>query len=161
MTTIITRVYAEEKQARAAVAALKGAFVDERVSLGKDAGKYAVTVRAEFGSANTAMSILDAQKPVGGSERTEQVATGRTSTAFSGFFDFPELMEIKSWVALSHEPAPFSNLLNTPVLSDIKPNADLLDEAAPLSSRMNFPTISRTKPFSGLLCDKSSTILVP
>jgi hypothetical protein len=166
MTTIVTRVYADEKQARAAMNALKAEFVDERISMAKQtagayAGKYAVSVRAEWGFATSAMAILDAHKPIGGGETTEKPSNGRTSTAFSGFFDFPELMEIKSWVVLSHEPAPFSKLLNQPVLSDMKPKAELLDEAAPLSARMNFPTISRSKPFSGLINDKSNTVLIP
>jgi hypothetical protein len=159
MTTIITRVYAAENKARAAVTALKAELSDDRITLDKDGSKFVVTVRAQFGQAVPAIELLDAQGPIGGSEKTE-VVKGRAHGPFSSFFDFPELMNLKSTTVLLNEAAPFSKFWNQPLLVDLKSKTELLNQAAPLSTALSIPTISDSKPFSKLLDDKSSVVLV-
>jgi hypothetical protein len=176
MTTIITRLYAAEKQAIAAVSALK--FKDDQVSLvaghrdaeietllGKAgvwksqfpeyAGKIrkggaAVTVRAQWGTALAAIQSLDAHEPIDGAER---LAGWNDPAPFSALIGFPVLEKFSAYVVLLHDAAPFSHLLKLPVLSNLKPWARLLDAPSPLSDLLRLPTISWAKPFSSLLPD--------
>ena len=155
MTTIITRVYAYESQARAAVTALKAKYSADRIATDSKSvkGKTVVTYRAEFGTARNAAKILDAHKPVSGSETTEANGpAGRATVGLSAFLDIPELFRYESRTELVKDtPTPLSSFFATPVLSDMKPNVKLMDDPTPLSRAFNLPLISKSKPNVKLL----------
>jgi len=154
MTTLITRVYASESSARAAVTAIKAKYAADRVAMDGKAvkGKTVVTFLAEFGTAKAAAKILDAHKPVSGSEDTiPNGAPGRGTVGLSGFLDIPELFRHKTRTELINDPTPFSKAFALPVLSDMKPKVQLLNDPTPLSRALNLPVLSKSKPDVKLL----------
>jgi len=153
MTTLITRVYSSESSARAAVTALKAKFSADRVAMdSKVRGKTVVTFRAEFGTAVPAAKIMDAHKPVSGSETTETTgAKGRGSVGLSAFLDIPELFRHETRTELVNAPTAFSSAFALPVLSDMKPKVKLMDDPTPLSRAFNLPVLSNKKPDVKLL----------
>ncbi|MCW2283017.1 hypothetical protein M2323_000836 [Rhodoblastus acidophilus] len=154
MTTLITRVYASESSARAAVTALKAKYSADQVALDSKSvkGKTVVTFRAEFGTARNAAKILDAHKPVSGSETTESNGPkGRGSVGLSRFLDLPELFRHNTRTELIDAPTAFSDTFSLPVLSDKKPKVKLLDDPTPLSRMLNIPVLSNKKPDVKLL----------
>jgi hypothetical protein len=155
MTTLITRVYASDSQARAAVTALKAAkYSADRIATDTKSvkGKTVVTFRAEFGTARAVAKILDAQKPVSGSETTEPNGPpGRATVGLSAFLDIPELFRHNSRTELVDSPTPLSRFFATPVLSSKKPTVKLMDDPTPLSRAFNLPLLSNKKPDVKLL----------
>lgn len=177
MTTILTRLYAEEKQAQAAVTALKGFEVGLVARPGaKDAGLEAlldkagvwtsripgyaaqirkggavVTVRAEWGTALAAIRHLDAQGPIGADERQVGWHAAAPLSALLGIPVLDKLSHYVSYVGLSRAAAPLSNLLKLKATLNLKPWAGLFDAAAPVSGVLHLATISRAKPFSSLI----------
>ncbi|MCW2273390.1 hypothetical protein GJ654_05895 [Rhodoblastus acidophilus] len=154
MTTLITRVYASESSARAAVTALKAKYDADRIAMDSKSvkGKTVVTFRAEFGTAVPAAKILDAHKPVSGSEATESNgAKGRGSVGLSRFLDLPELFRHETRTELINAPTAFSDAFALPVLSKMKPKVELMNDPTPLSRAFNLPVISNKKPDVKLL----------
>jgi hypothetical protein len=189
MTTIITRLYAAEAHAHAAVDALKQKFGSDVIGLvtsrtgggasiqallvkngvtSSQAAAYAqkvaqggavVTVKAAWGLANDAIKHLDAHKPIEAAECYIGHEGWNAPAPFSALLGMPTIEEFKSDVTLAHDPAPISDLIGLPTLSNMKPMATLIDQAAPYSDLAKFPTISRMKPFSKLLDSKPSAVL--
>ena len=189
MTTIITRLYAAEAHALAAIEALKHKFGDDAITLvtpksGKGAdikaqfvkggvksshaeayaakvaqGNAAVTVRAAWGLANEAKKRLEAHKPIEAVETYIGHEGWNAPAPFSALLGMPTIEDFKSDVTLAHDPAPISDLLKLPTLSNMKPMATLLDQAAPYSDLAKVPTISRAAPFSKLMNAKPSAVL--
>jgi hypothetical protein len=163
MTTIISRLYAAEEHAVAAVDALKLKFRDEHINLvtptssqdaniedlavkggvsSSDAAVYAdkvreghslVTVHAPWGFAKHAIKTLDTHGPVASGVRN------------------PDYHYVPGW----NEAAPFSAFFGQSVLAKSKSSFKLLDDPTPLSSIFKLATLLNSK--SGLaLWDKAT-----
>jgi hypothetical protein len=158
MPTIITRLFAAEEHAVAAIKALKSKFSDDAISCvtpknsrganvedllvkggvkKSHAPAYAaavrkggavVTVRADFGLAKEATKHLDANKPI--------VANNTEHT-----------VKLGGW----HSPSPFSDLMGWPTLERFRSALVLHDDPAPYSRLANLPVLSDLKPSATLL----------
>jgi hypothetical protein len=157
MATIVTRIYAADKQASAAIAALKGKFAPDCISKSSEKGKVAVSVRAEFGFAKVAAAILDAQKPIEGSECTQYESN---PSPFSDLISANTIMKVKPSAKLINDAAPFSKAAQIPLLSNMKPKVDLLNDPAPFSKNLGMALISKATPRVKLLENRSRTVLV-
>ena len=160
MPTIVTRLFAAEEQALAALATLKHKFADHEINLVTPAsaenadlealivkggvkqvhapayaeavrqGGVVVTVRAAWGLANELIGRLDAHNPL---------APVVDETEHS--------VRTPGW----NNPTPFSDFLGLPVLEEFKSDIVLVDHPAPLSDLLKIPVLLHTKPMATLL----------
>ena len=144
MTMTITAMYATDKQARDAATALRKEFTGDRVTLArKDAGKAAVTVKAESSTTQKAIRILNEQSPLNKPESSQQPDNPASN---SGWLGIPSVYDYTPRVRLWRNATPLSDLLNIPVLWKRTPNVRLSQEAAPFSKMLGLPTIIRNEP---------------
>jgi hypothetical protein len=168
MASIITRLYDSNDTASAAVAALKKDYFPARdiatidgsgdafaaltaFGVAKTAAKAfaaklaqggsAVVVRASFGSAEEALTILSRFGPTK-VMIPDTYDSADMAAPFSDTFGFP---------VLSSNPTPLSSLLGLPVLRQGKSTTQLMDNPAPLSKLFGLPLLKR---------DKSTTKLI-
>lgn len=162
MTTIITRLYAAEDKAFAAVSALKRRFgeneinivtptsgnaaeIEAKIAKGgvkpSAAAAYAekvaqghslVTVRAVWGFAKEAIATLDRAGPIDGGN-----GRGETSKQATGW----------------NEASPFSAWLRLPVLTKFKSYFVLKNDPAAFSTWAKWPVLTDKKPSATLLND--------
>jgi len=160
MPTIITRLFAAEDQALAALASIKHKFAEDEVNLVTPAsaenpdlealivkggvkpehaaayaeavrgGSVVVTVKAAWGMAKDVIGSLEAQAPL-----AAVVEETERSVAAPGW----------------DNPTPLSSLLGLPVLEECKSKTVLVDQAAPLSNLLKLPVTFESKPWASLL----------
>ncbi|MTV33213.1 hypothetical protein GJ654_19720 [Rhodoblastus acidophilus] len=161
MPTIITRLFAAEEQALAAVDAVKHKFADREINLVTPAsaespdlealivkggvkpehapayaeavrqGNFVLTLRTSWGIAKDVVARLGDHEPLA----PIVAETEHTSYVTPG----------------EDNPAPFSALLGLPVLEEFKSNIELVDHPAPLSDLLKLPVLSNIGPFSTLI----------
>ncbi|MCW2282642.1 hypothetical protein M2323_000403 [Rhodoblastus acidophilus] len=161
MPTIITRLFAAEEQALAALDAVKTKFADHEISL--------VTPANAEGADLESLIVKGGVKPQNAPAYAEAVRQGnsvltlRTSwgiakevsarlEAYEPLAPIVAETEHTSFVTPGLDnPAPFSTLLGLPVLEEFKSNIQLVDHPAPFSDLLKLPVLSNIGPFSSLI----------
>ena len=162
MTTIITRLYASEDKALAAVSALKRRFGEDEINLvtpssGKDAAALETAI-AKGGVKPSAAAGYAEKVGQGNSLVTVQAGWGFANEAIAtldraGPIGGDEGGDVTSDVVLTgwNEAAPFSAYLGWPLLSEFKSGLVLKDDPAPFSRWAKWPVLDDRKPSAELL----------
>lgn len=164
MTTFVTRLFAAEDKAVAAVSALKRQFLASEINLVTPAsGKNAADLEAAIvkgGVSPAAAAAYAAKVGKGNSLVTVAAAWGFANDAITalnraGAIEGSEESSEPAAAASLNEAAPFSKWLGLPVLSEFKSYVVLKNDPAPYSRLAKWAVLSTKKSTIELLNDST------